>query len=72
MIVIVKLCQLEKKCFKMIDEIKPPTPPKKVIIMFEMISPELADWFLNLDIVDRESIIYDAYIKYTLKKEEIK
>jgi len=56
----------------MIDEIKPPEPPKQVIVAFEMISPELADWLLSLDIVTREAVIFDAYVKYNLSKEEIK
>jgi hypothetical protein len=54
----------------MIDEIRPPTPPKQVVIAFTMISPELADWLLSLDILTREAIIFDAYVKWNLTKEE--
>jgi hypothetical protein len=57
---------------EMIDEIRPPTPPKTVYVAFEMISPELADWLISLDIVTRETMIYDEYVKYTLSKENIR
>ena len=58
------------KMIIMIDKIKPPIPPKTIIVGFEMIDEELADWLIGLDIVTREKIIFEAYIKYNLKKEE--
>jgi hypothetical protein len=56
------------------DDIIPPLPPlpepPKIYVAFQMISPELADWLLSLDIVDRENLIFDAYVKWNLTKEE--
>lgn len=38
----------------------------KLIVVTEMISPELIDWWLDLSIVDRESIIFNAYSERVL------
>jgi len=32
------------------------------IMICEIVSPELADWFLNLNIFDRELILMNAYM----------
>ena len=47
------------------DSFQPPEYPKKdekVVMLCETISPELAEWFSNLNIYDRELIIMDAYL----------
>ena len=35
-------------------------------IVTEMISPVLAEWWYNKTVIDREAIIYDAYMKEKL------
>ena len=56
----------------MID-IEPPKMPegsKKIIMMCEMNTETMSDWFRSLTPIQRELIVFDAYMKFNL--EEIK
>ena len=55
------------------DDIEAPLPTFKednILVAFQMISPELAKWFLSLSIYDRELIILDAYTNEVFNKIE--
>lgn len=38
----------------------------KPLVTTEMVSPELAEWWFNKTVYDREAIIYNAYMKERL------
>ncbi len=52
------------------NDIIPPTKPEepKVYMAVEMLSEAMSDWFINLDVIERETIIFEAYKNSVLSK----